>query len=140
MSAETMKSAVLNLERIAFEEIKYKRDVNKATRTNDYEMNFTRQIDSREDNDHFRVALTALVWDKIENSIDFSITIVGFFTCSVEDENTKANLINNNTIAILFPYLRSQISLVTTQPDLPPMILPPMNIVAMFQESENQNE
>ncbi len=138
MSAETMKSAVLNLERIAFEEIKYKRDVNKATRTNDYEMNFTRQIDSREDNDHFRVALTAHVWDKIENSIDFSITIVGFFTCSVEDENTKANLINNNTIAILFPYLRSQISLVTTQPDLPPMILPPMNIVAMFQEAENQ--
>ena len=37
-----------------------------------------------------------------------------------------------NTVAILFPYIRSQISLMTTQPGMHPIIIPPMNIVSLI--------
>ena len=137
MSTDQAKS-VLHLERISFEEIKYSRDLNAAPEL-EYEMNFNRNITAYSDPTRFRVALTANIWSKNEKTTTLTITLVGFFTCECEDETLKKNLINNNTIAILFPYLRSQISLVTTQPDLPPITLPPMNIVAMFEEAESQN-
>ena len=138
MQTGQIKQSVLNLQRMSFEEIKYSRDLNAPPET-EYEMNFNRNISTYEDPTHFRVALTANIWSKNEKTTKLSVTLVGFFTCDCEDDAIKTNLVNNNTIAILFPYLRSQISLITTQPDIPPITLPPMNIVGMFQEAEKQN-
>lgn len=39
-------------------------------------------------------------------------------------------------MAIMFPYIRSQISLLTTQPGLHPGQLPPMNINALLDSTE----
>lgn len=139
MPNEQLKS-VLNLERLSFEKIDYSRDTNSGNVPKDYEMNFTRQVLASTDGQHFRVSLTANIWSKEENGIKLEITLVGFFSCDCEDENLKRELLNKNTLAILFPYLRSQISLVTTQPDMLPITLQPINIVAMFEESENQNK
>ena len=41
-----------------------------------------------------------------------------------------------NTIAILFPYVRSYISIITTQPGMTPIVLPAMNIVAMINDQK----
>ena len=139
MPNEQLKS-VLNLERLSFEKINYSRDTNSGIVPKDYEMNFTRQVLASADGQHFRVSLTANVWSKDEDGFKLEITLVGFFSCDCQDETLKRELLNKNAIAILFPFLRSQISLVTTQPDMPPITLPPMNIVAMFDEAENQEE
>ena len=139
MPNEQMQS-VLTLERLSFEKIDYRRNVNTGNVPKEYEMNFTRHVEMNADQEHFRVSLTANVWSKDEDSIKLEVTAVGFFFCDCEDEKLKNDLINKNTIAILFPYLRSQISLATTQPDIPPITLQPMNIVAMFDEAENQKE
>lgn len=139
MPNEQMQS-VLNLERISFEKIEYSRNVNAGSIPKEFEMNFTRQVLTSADGQHFRVSLTANVWSKDEDGFKLEITLVGFFSCDCEDENLKRELVNKNSIAILFPYLRSQISLVTTQPDMLPITLQPMNIAAMFEEAENQNE
>ena len=133
--AEAVKS-VLNLERISFGEIQYYRDVNAEIGSVDYEMNFTKRIESTEDGKKHRVTLTANLHSKVKDLMKLKVTVVGFFYCECEDESLKNTLVNDNTIAILFPYLRSQISLVTTQPDLLPITFPPMNIVAMFHENE----
>ena len=45
-----------------------------------------------------------------------------------EDESLEKKLISNNTIAIMFPFIRSQVSLLTTQPNLQPLIIPPINV------------
>lgn len=45
-------------------------------------------------------------------------------------------LIQKNTLAIMFPYLRSYITSLTAQPGVTPIVLPPMNIVAMLEELE----
>ena len=45
-------------------------------------------------------------------------------------------ILKANTVAIMFPYIRSQISLLTTQPGLHPVMLPPMNINALLDSTE----
>lgn len=139
MPKEQIQS-VLNLERMSFERIEYSRNVNAGNIPKDYEMNFTRQVLASAEGQHFRVSLTANVWSKDEDGFKLEITLVGFFSCDCQDETLKRELLNKNAIAILFPYLRSQISLVTTQPDIQPITLQPMNIVAMFEEADNQKE
>ena len=132
--------SVLKLDRISFENIHYSRDVNSELGKNDFSMNFTRSIQTAEDGKKYRVSLTANMWSEVKGLLSLEITVVGFFTCECEDESLKKTLVNDNTIAILFPYLRSQISLVTTQPDILPITLQPMNIAAMFEEAEDQKE
>lgn len=40
----------------------------------------------------------------------------------------------NNSIAILFPYLRSYVSLVTTQANIPGIILPTLNLMSLGED------
>nr|DAO66496.1 MAG TPA: Preprotein translocase subunit SecB [Caudoviricetes sp.] len=52
-------------------------------------------------------------------------------------ENCEKILLEKNTLAIMFPYIRSYVSTITTQPGISPIVLPPMNIAAMI---DDQNE
>ena len=49
-------------------------------------------------------------------------------------ETENKMLIERNTIAIMFPYFRSYVSTLTTQPGMTPIVLPAMNIVAMLAQ------
>ena len=128
--------SVLQLEKMAFENIQFARDTASSAQNVDYNMEFTREVSAGEDGNHFLVKLTANLKSKESETIRIKITLVGYFICCCEDEALKMKLINYNSIAILFPYIRSQISLITAQPDLTPVVLPPVNIVAMFEETE----
>ena len=44
-----------------------------------------------------------------------------------------------NGTAILFPYLRSIITTITSSMGIQPIILPTMNIVKMIKEKKNKN-
>ena len=50
------------------------------------------------------------------------------------DEEKKNNIIKNNTVAIMFPFIRSQVSLLTTQPGMAPIVLPPINTANFTDE------
>ncbi len=50
-----------------------------------------------------------------------------------QQENTP--LIEKNTIAIMFPYIKSHISTITSQPGMMPIVLPPINIAAMLKDN-----
>ena len=52
-----------------------------------------------------------------------------------ETAQTNRELIEKNTVAIMFPYLRSYVSLLTTQPGMSPIVLSAMNIAAMLREN-----
>lgn len=128
--------SVLKLERLYFENIQYKRDINLPVAPNGYEMNFTREVTESAEEDHFRVGLTANVHSQKDNSVLLTVTIIGDFICQCADKAFKNRLINENAIAVLFPYIRSQITLISTQPDSTPIIIPPVNIVALFRDEE----
>ena len=53
-----------------------------------------------------------------------------------ETEQKTRTLIERNTLAIMFPYFRSYVSTLTTQPGMMPIVLPAMNIIAMPTEKD----
>lgn len=74
-----------------------------------------------------------------EEEYTMEISLTGFFTFRSEDDlsdEAKKSLININTVSILMPYLRSQISLVTAQPEMECVVLPPFNINNMLQSQD----
>lgn len=63
------------------------------------------------------------------------IRISGYFSID-EGSVNKELLLKQNAVAILFPYIRSELTLLTTQPETQPIILPVMNIAAMMDEAQ----
>ncbi|MBD5472670.1 MAG: Preprotein translocase subunit SecB [Lachnospiraceae bacterium] len=65
------------------------------------------------------------------------ISLSGFF--GVEDQkeledSMVQDLISKNAVAILMPYLRSELTLLTAQPDTDSVVLPPFNINKMLEK------
>lgn len=133
--------SVLNLDKIYFEDIKYHNSFSfeNQAQSQNYDVRFERNVAVTEDGIHCRVTLKTIIESK-SKTISAEITMVGLFTCESENEELKKVLWNDNTVAIMFPYLRSQLSLVTTQPDMAPIVLPPINVAAMFKNGEEIKE
>lgn len=61
-----------------------------------------------------------------------SVFVKGMAIFETKQENRM--LIERNTLAIMFPYFRSYVSTLTTQPGMTPIVLPAMNIMAMLAQ------
>ncbi len=60
---------------------------------------------------------------------DFSLLVItkAHFLYEDEDYSKEEKIINTNTVAIMFPFIRSQVTLLTSQPGMAPIVLPPIN-------------
>ena len=67
-----------------------------------------------------------------------SLTTVGLFEITDKHAVTNEDILKANTVAIMFPYVRSQISLLTTQPGITPLVIPPININNLLKEDTNK--
>lgn len=65
----------------------------------------------------------------IDGIMQLDICLVGCFASN--DEEFLKRMIPN-AVAIIFPYLRAQVSLMTAQPNLPTLVLPAININALL--------
>lgn len=77
--------------------------------------------------------------EKDESPFDLSVSIVGFFELNSEgyEEQDYINLLKVNAVAILYPYLRSIVTDITSKANaFNPLILPPMNFSSMLQEED----
>lgn len=64
---------------------------------------------------------------------------VGFFSIIEEQENMDIEeYIKNNSVALMFPYIREHISAVTIKSGVNPIFLPPINVVALFKKEANK--
>ena len=77
----------------------------------------------------YQLELTILIGDE-DKKLEVSATCVAIFKTETEQQ------VLVERIAIVFPYLRSYISTITTQPDMAPIVLPPMNIMAMLSDEK----
>lgn len=128
-------NCILKLNHLLFDEITFNR-VNFKSK-NDLQVEFGFAFNKRENGEF--VSSIRIIGTK-KDEYNFVVRVSGYFQISetVEDSNI---LIQQNAIAIVFPYIRSQISLLTAQPEVDPVILPPMNIAQMVKESiENQHK
>jgi preprotein translocase subunit SecB len=69
---------------------------------------------------------------------------MGYFEIIIKDKELAEQKIINyykvNGVAILFPYLRSLISDMTSKGSETPIILPTINVAAMLKDVENKRE
>ncbi|RAK08991.1 protein translocase subunit secB [Halanaerobium saccharolyticum] len=106
------------------------------------DMQFNKDIDYIEEVgslDRVIVTLEADIFnDPIENNYPFNLYIkmTGFFELTTNDIKGKDIIINRNTIAIMFPYLRSLVSTITANSQVPPLIIPTININKLLDSEE----
>lgn len=60
---------------------------------------------------------------------DLSVTVIAkaHFVYESETYEKEEGIVKSNTVAIMFPFVRSQVTLLTTQPGMTPIVLPPIN-------------
>ena len=65
-----------------------------------------------------------------------NITISGLFNLENWENEENKTIAEMNTIAILFPYLRTLVTFATSNGGMNPYILPVLNINALFEKKE----
>lgn len=123
-------NSVLTLQKMVFDRIEFDRKGFKNTN----ELKFGLQVQIGLDkNDTYKVTLVLNGTKQDEYNMEISLS--GFFKVEEQeklDDKMVQDLINKNAVAILMPYLRSELTLLTAQPDTDSVVLPPFNINKMF--------
>lgn len=90
------------------------------------------------DEHNFNIALGCKIISTEDYPFPFSFEVIieGFFTINNIKDNEK--IIEENAVAILFPYLRSTVSMLTLTANENALVLPTINIIKMFEELEKQ--
>lgn len=123
--------SVLKLNKIVFDKIEFKRLGFKNDK--ELELEIQSNISQRNETEFYRVTL--LLKGKKPEEYTLEISLSGFFSIESDGElmdDLKNTLITKNSVAILMPYLRSQVSILTAQPEVDCVVLPPFNINNML--------
>ena len=129
MNIDKNEKSILRLEKVVVEDISFKRFNTEPTKIEkDAEVSFSKQLNQMEKSLY---KVTVSVGINSNSVCNMNITMSGFFRLE-EDSTLGKRLLQTNAVAILFPYVRSQLTLLTSQPGFDPVILPVMNINALF--------
>ena len=132
--------SVVTMERIYFDKLEFQRE--DVILSDELNVSFNKSIEKLpEETPKYRVTLQCTIEERSHKSLRIFVSMVGIFECVSENPALLDTLVNENTVAIMFPFLRTQVSLISTQPDMPPVILPAMNINSLskdINESPNQ--
>lgn len=124
--------SILKLDRLLFDKIEFRRFGFQNDK--EIELEIESNISQKPDTNIYKVTLT-LKGNK-PDEYAFEISLVGFFIIDDSKEipkDLKNNLISINTIAIMMPYLRSEVSLLTAQPGMDCVVLPAFDIHKMVE-------
>lgn len=123
--------SVLKLNKIVFEKIEFNRLGFKNE--NELELEIQSNISQRQDTEVYKVSL--ILKGKKPEEYALEICLSGFFSIESDDELTeelKNTLVTKNSVAIMMPYLRSEVSLLTAQPETECVVLPAFNVNNML--------
>ena len=132
MKKESIQSS-LKLDRIVFDKIEFKRLGFPSDK--ELEVEIQSNIAQKQSEEVYRITLN-LKGIKAEE-YTFEISLTGFFSFDLENdltEEVKSTLISKNAIAILMPYMRSEVSILTAQPEVDCVVLPAFNINKMLKD------
>lgn len=125
--------SVLKLNKLVFDKIEFKRlGFENDTKL---ELEIQSNIAQRHDTEVYKVTL--ILKGKKAEEYTLEISLSGFFSIEADDgltEDLKNTLVTKNSVAILMPYLRSEVSLLTAQPGLECVVLPAFNINNMLDD------
>lgn len=131
-----MNKPVINLQKYEVDELLISRDFTK----NDHDkkkLKLDAQVGTTDDNTQGAIKLSvSLIDENIRKKL--SATITGYFEINIE-ENILDILYVNGT-AILYPYLRSIVSIVSAIDSSEAMLLPTINVLELLAKSQNTDE
>lgn len=139
MKLEVKHESSFKLEKIYVKSFSFKRPI--EVKELSLSFGVKRNLVNIASEDELNKAEVHLIANIVSEDSEFELVaeIVGVF--EIEDENLNAefkkSLFEKNAVSILFPYLRSQVTLLTSQPDLKPIVIPPININQMLEEHSN---
>lgn len=128
MEIQTKYPSPLSLQKLLISECSFKRS-EESLRDVKLDVNIRRKIEEAGTN-AYKVSLE-LQMNGEGNELEIFIKCIAYF----ETTQDNISLIEKNTLAIMFPYVRSYVSNITAQPGMIPIVLPPINIAAMFQDA-----
>ena len=111
----------LQMKNFCFSKVSFVRD--KVIKNGELNADIKKNIISIGDHEYNVILTTTIEKD------DMNIELVAEaqFLYESEDYSREESIININTVAIMFPFIRSQVTLLTSQPGMVPIILPPIN-------------
>lgn len=130
-----VKESALQINPVIFDELTFKRLSNKHFGESKIQLKIGQIIQKLKDS-HYRVIIKVEAVQEEEFSA--TVQISGYCTID-ENDPAKDQLLKRNTLAILFPYIRSELTLLTAQPETDPIVWPVMNIQAMMDEATEIN-
>ena len=99
--------------------------------------NFTRSI-KKIDEDICDVSLIFVISESAGTPTPFTmkVTVTGTFKLEKWENAENVDFIKTNAVAIVYPFLRSLVSTITANANLPSYILPVFNIAAYFENKD----
>ena len=123
--------STLKMHHIVFDELSFTRKGFQNIQSNDIQFKVNVMI-GRNQEGIYKVTLRVDA-DK-EDEYEASAQVTGY--CEIDaDCSLKDDILKKNTVAILFPYIRAELTLLTAQPETTPITLPAMNINALIDEA-----
>lgn len=120
MDIKDMRSN-LQMKDFYFSRFSFVRD--KVIKDGELNVDLQKNIISKGDHEYNIILTTTIEKD------DMNIELVAEaqFLYESDDYSREESIININTVAIMFPFIRSQVTLLTSQPGMIPIILPAIN-------------
>ena len=111
----------LQMKNFYFSRFSFVRD--KVIKDGELNVDLQKNIISKGDHEYNIILTTTIEKD------DMNIELVAEaqFLYESDDYSREESIINTNTVAIMFPFIRSQVTLLTSQPGMIPIILPAIN-------------
>lgn len=131
--------SVLNMEGLYFKNVEFNRNDEKPDYS-DMVINFRHAESIIDENKRDIVLEVKLGYPEKPDVFNLFVSLVGRFGLTSDfPEELRDMLFKKNAVAIMFPYMRSQLTLLTSQPGMDPFVLPPLNIAKLL-ESEKESE
>jgi len=130
LNVEEVKSS-LTLKSMGFEEIHF---IRRKSEDKENRLNIN-VVGPEIRGDCFEVMVQAQILGEGEYQLDTSLKAVFSIEGGLRDENA---FMLTNAVAIMFPYLRSEITLLTSQPGMRPVVLPPINVQEVMKKVKCQ--
>ena len=122
----------ISLEKYEIEEITYSRIVDESDFQSE-NLQVSVKSGLTEDKKFGKVTLEAKFFDDEKNK-KVSARISGYYTINVKEDSEKYIAINGT--AILFPYLRSAISMISTLDSQDAVLIPTINVLSILENQE----
>lgn len=120
MDINKMKSN-LRMEKFYFSKCSIER--NEVVEDGKYDIELQKKIVPLE-NHRYKVELKTEVR---KGDMELNIVAIALFVFDAQDYSKEADIIKANTVAIMFPFVRSQVTLMTSQPGMSPVVIPTIN-------------